>query len=150
MKTIVGQIEDSLDFRIPPEQLARLPRQTILHYNVFVEGSRGIKNSLQLVSRFLEGENELKPVELYQLWVQVKMYYEQTLRLCNSLRSNGNISSKEREKILAFYKAQLLRALQERMAAEPKISVLVPIIEAELSAREREAGVHAPPTRGEE
>jgi hypothetical protein len=138
-KTVAAQLEEALGFSIPIDQLAKLPHKTILHYNAFVEASKGIKTLVQRASEFINGEVDLRPVDFFMQWFQLKQYYEIAVKLCAELRAHGKIPKEEADKVLAFQKAQLARFLAERTTAEPKLAALVPLVEAAIKNAARKA-----------
>jgi len=101
--------EEALRFRLPDELLVQLPRESVIHYSLFIKNILAIDRALNLWVRWAKtGENNLLTTNtLYSQWTAFRDIATNAHHLRDVLIKKGKVSHLEAENMLGLLQTKL-------------------------------------------
>ena len=118
--------EEALRFRLPDELLVQLPRESVIHYQLFIKNILAIDQAINLWVRWAKtGENNLLTANtLYSHWTAIRDISTNAHQLRDVLIKKGKVSPLEAENILNLQQTKLSEGIRDIMYAKQVMEIL--------------------------
>lgn len=132
-------MRETFDFNLSPEQLSKLPRDTVLSYRQFVALCNELRRGVDILLNIAEGKTPRKNVKtifdgefLFTMFYTASQLRQQVVDLRDRLRIYGGIDKKEAERILVIFKGIIARRHLASTETKANVEVAMNYMDAKL------------------